>query len=56
MITELFIDAETIKSLQQENRKLRLEITQARRQEHVEVIEITDRTADVQNIDFSQHW
>ena len=45
MIVELMVDAQTVRDLQQQNRKLRLEIAQAKKTEHVEVIEITDNRA-----------
>lgn len=40
MIVELMIDAQTIRELQEHNRKLKLELAQSRKQP--EIIEITD--------------
>lgn len=47
MIVELMIDSETIRELQERNRKLRLENSQLRHEAKHEVIEIVDnRVAD----------
>lgn len=47
LIVELMIDAQTIRELQEKNRKLTLENTQLRREAKHEVIEIVDnRTKD----------
>ena len=47
MIWELIIDTDTIRSLQEQNHKLRLENEQLRREAKHEVIEIIDnRTTD----------
>lgn len=47
MIAELMIDSETIRDLQERNRKLRLENSQLRHEAKHEVIEIVDnRVAD----------
>ena len=55
MIVELMIDAETIRDLQAQNRKLRLELAQERKTPTV--IEINDyRTEDAEVVDFSQKW
>lgn len=53
MIIELMIDAGTIRDLQAQNRKLRLELAQERKSP--EVIEIIDRTV-ANDVDFSQKW
>ena len=53
MIIELMIDAGTIRDLQAQNRKLRLELAQERKSP--EVIEIIDRTV-TEDVDFSQKW
>lgn len=53
MIIELMIDAGTIRDLQAQNRKLRLELAQERKSP--EVIEIIDRTV-TDDVDFSQKW
>lgn len=53
MIIELMIDADTIRDLQAQNRKLRLELAQERKAP--EVIEIIDRTV-TNDVDFSQKW
>ena len=53
MIIELMIDAGTIRDLQAQNRKLRLELAQERKSP--EVIEIVDRTV-ADDVDFSQKW
>ena len=53
MIIELMIDAGTIRDLQAQNRKLRLELAQERKSP--EVIEIVDRTV-TDDVDFSQKW
>lgn len=49
------IDATTVRELQDENRKLKLELAQERKSPTV--IEINDnRTEDAEIIDFSQKW
>lgn len=53
IIIELMIDAGTIRDLQAQNRKLRLELAQERKSP--EVIEIIDRTV-ASDVDFSQKW
>ena len=53
MVVELMIDAETIRDLQAQNRKLRLELAQERKSP--EVIEIIDNTV-ANEVDFSQKW
>lgn len=53
MIVELMIDSETIRDLQAQNRKLRLELAQERKAP--EVIEIIDNTV-ANEVDFSQKW
>ena len=45
LVFELMLDARTIRDLQDQNRKLRLENTQLKRNEHVEIIEIKDDRA-----------
>lgn len=55
MIAELMIDSETIRDLQERNRKLRLENSQLRHEAKHEVIEIVDRR-ETQEVDFSQKW
>lgn len=60
MVIELMIDAETIRDLQDHNRKLRLENEQLKREP--EVIEILDNRSDYEMphyedvVDFSQNW
>lgn len=62
MVIELMIDAETIRDLQEHNRKLRLENEQFKREP--EVIEILDNRSDSDYVmphyedvvDFSQKW
>ena len=54
MIIELSIDAQTIADLKEHNHKLTLENQQLRKQP--EVIEIIDRRAEGQEIDYSQKW
>jgi len=62
MVIELMIDAETIRDLQDHNRKLRLENEQLKREP--EVIEIFDNRSDSDYempryedvVDFSQNW
>ena len=62
MVIELMIDAETIRDLQDHNRKLRLENEQLKREP--EVIEIFDNRSDSDYamphyedvVDFSQKW
>lgn len=61
MIVELMLDAKTIRELQDDNRKLRLEKRglelQIRDLKKTEVIEITDKTVDVENVpNYSQDW
>lgn len=61
MIVELMLDAKTIRELQDDNRRLRLEKRdlelQNRQLRKVEVIEITDKTVDVENVpNYSQDW
>lgn len=55
MIVELILDNQTIMELKAENRKLRLENVQLRREAKHEVIEIVDSTVG-KDIDFSQRW
>ena len=53
MIIELMIDAGTIRDLQSDNRRLRLEITQLKRENkkaQIYAVEITDKTVEPQNI------
>ena len=61
MVVELMLDAETIRDLQNQNRKLRLELAQERKSPTV--IEINDnRDTDYELphyedvVDFSQDW
>lgn len=61
MIVELMLDAKTIRELQDDNRRLRLEKRdlelQNRQLKKIEVIEITDKTVDVENVpNYSQDW
>ena len=61
MIVELMLDAKTIRELQDDNRRLRLEERdlelQNRQLKKIEVIEITDKTVDVENVpNYSQDW
>ena len=53
MIVEMMIDAQTIRDLQNHNRKLRLELAQERKSP--EIIEIVDRTV-ADDVDYSQKW
>lgn len=55
LVIEYFIDVSIVKSLQDENRRLRLENSQLRKEVKHEVIEIVDNTVG-RNIDFSQRW
>lgn len=55
LVIEYFIDVSIVKSLQDENRRLRLENSQLRREVKHEVIEIVDNTVG-RDIDFSQRW
>lgn len=59
MVIEMIIDAETIRDLQDNNRKLKLELEQERKRP--EVIEIVDKwnvgsTEQNSEVDFSQKW
>lgn len=61
MIVELMLDAKTIRELQDDNRRLRLKKRdlelQNRQLKKIEVIEITDKTVDVENVpNYSQDW
>ena len=61
MIVELMLDASTIRELQDDNRRLRLEKRdlelQNRQLKKIEVIELTDKTVDVENVpNYSQDW
>ena len=57
IIVELCIDAKTITDLQEKNRKLSLVNEQLRKQVKQEVIEIIDRTVDIENVpSFDQNW
>lgn len=61
MIVELMLDAKTIRELQDDNRRLRLEKRdlelQNRQLKKIEVIEITDKTVDFENVpDYSGKW
>lgn len=61
MIVELMLDAKTIRELQDDNRRLRLEKRdlelQNRQLKKIEVIEIMDKTVDVENVpDYSEEW
>lgn len=61
MILELMLDARTIRELQEDNRKHRLTIRQLelenRAYKKIEVIEITDKSVDPQNVpDYSGEW
>ena len=55
MVIEYFIDLGIVRDLQDENRRLRLENSQLRKEVKHEVIEIVDNTVG-RNIDFSQRW
>lgn len=54
MIVELMIDAETIRDLQAQNRKLRLELAQERQTDHVEIINRVEfaEPKEAEQIDF----
>lgn len=58
MIVELMIDAETIRDLQAQNRKLRLELAQERQTDHVEIINRVEfaEPEEAKQIDYSQNW
>ena len=57
IIVELCIDAKTITDLQEKNRKLNLVNEQLRKQVKQEVIEIIDKTVDIENVpSFEQNW
>ena len=57
MIVELMIDAGTVRDLQAQNRKLRLENAQLRREAKHDVVEIVDRTIEPQNVpDYSGNF
>lgn len=61
MIVELMLDAKIIRELQDDNRRLRLEKRdlelQNKQLKNAEVIEITDKTVDVENVpNYSQDW
>ena len=58
MIVELMIDAETIRDLQAQNRKLRLELAQERQTDHVEIINRVEvaEPQKAEQIDYSQNW
>ena len=57
IIVELCIDAKTITDLQEKNRKLSLVNEQLRKQVKQEVIEIIDKTVDIENVpSFEQNW
>jgi len=55
LVIEYFIDLGIVRDLQDENRRLRLENSQLRKEVKHEVIEIVDNTVG-RNIDFSQRW
>ena len=55
LVIEYFIDVSIVKSLQDENRRLRLENSQLRKEVKHEVIEIVDNRVG-RDIDFSQRW
>ena len=55
LVIEYFIDVSIVKSLQDENRRLRLENSQLRKEVKHEVIEIVDNTVG-RDIDYSQRW
>ena len=58
MVIELMIDSETIRELQNDNRKLKLELEQEKKSP--EIIEIYDKwnvnAKEPEEIDFSQKW
>ena len=61
MIVELMLDARTIRELQDDNRRLRLELRQLelenKKLKKVEVIEINDNSLDPDNVpSYSQNW
>ena len=57
VIVELCIDTDTIRSLQDQNHKLKLVNEQLRKQTKQEVIEIVDKTVDFENIpSFDKKW
>lgn len=58
MIIELMIDAKTIRDLQTQNRKLRLELAQERQTDHVEIIHRVEvaEPEEAEHIDYSQNW
>jgi len=55
LVIEYFIDLGIVRDLQNENRRLRLENSQLRKEVKHEVIEIVDNTIG-RDIDFSQRW
>ena len=55
LVIEYFIDVSIVKSLQDENRRLRLENSQLRKEVKHEVIEIVDNRVG-RDIDYSQRW
>ena len=61
MIVELMLDARTIRELQDDNRRLRLQLRQLelenKKLKKVEVIEINDNSLDPDNVpSYSQNW
>jgi len=57
VIVELLIEARQIADLQEGYHKLELENEMLRRSQPSEVIEITDRSVDAENIpEFTQNW
>lgn len=57
VIVELCIDTDNIRDLQERNHKLTLENEQLRKETKHEVIEIVDKTVDVDNIpSFEKSW
>lgn len=55
MILELFLEARTIRELQDDNRRLRELNSHLKQNQKVEVFEIYDDTVG-KDVDFSQHW
>lgn len=57
LVIEYFIDVSIVKSLQDENRRLRLENSQLRKEVKHEVIKIHDKRLDwADGLDFSKDW
>ena len=55
MILELFLEARTIRELQDDNRRLRAQNNQLKQNQKIEVFKIYDDTVG-KDVDFSQNW